>query len=1125
MDCIAEIIVPTPPTITDNCGTPLTPTGPVVSAPQACEGDITYTWTYTDCEGNSQQYVHTVTIEFEPFPAIPATTATVDCIAEIIVPTPPTITDNCGTPLTPTGPVVSAPQACEGDITYTWTYTDCEGNSQQYVHTVTIEFEPFPAIPATTATVDCIAEIIVPTPPTITDNCGTPLTPTGPVVSAPQACEGDITYTWTYTDCEGNSQQYVHTVTIEFEPFPAIPATTATVDCIAEIIVPTPPTITDNCGTPLTPTGPVVSAPQACEGDITYTWTYTDCEGNSQQYVHTVTIEFEPFPAIPATTATVDCIAEIIVPTPPTITDNCGTPLTPTGPVVSAPQACEGDITYTWTYTDCEGNSQQYVHTVTIEFEPFPAIPATTATVDCIAEIIVPTPPTITDNCGTPLTPTGPVVSAPQACEGDITYTWTYTDCEGNSQQYVHTVTIEFEPFPAIPATTATVDCIAEIIVPTPPTITDNCGTPLTPTGPVVSAPQACEGDITYTWTYTDCEGNSQQYVHTVTIEFEPFPAIPATTATVDCIAEIIVPTPPTITDNCGTPLTPTGPVVSAPQACEGDITYTWTYTDCEGNSQQYVHTVTIEFEPFPAIPATTATVDCIAEIIVPTPPTITDNCGTPLTPTGPVVSAPQACEGDITYTWTYTDCEGNSQQYVHTVTIEFEPFPAIPATTATVDCIAEIIVPTPPTITDNCGTPLTPTGPVVSAPQACEGDITYTWTYTDCEGNSQQYVHTVTIEFEPFPAIPATTATVDCIAEIIVPTPPTITDNCGTPLTPTGPVVSAPQACEGDITYTWTYTDCEGNSQQYVHTVTIEFEPFPAIPATTATVDCIAEIIVPTPPTITDNCGTPLTPTGPVVSAPQACEGDITYTWTYTDCEGNSQQYVHTVTIEFEPFPAIPATTATVDCIAEIIVPTPPTITDNCGTPLTPTGPVVSAPQACEGDITYTWTYTDCEGNSQQYVHTVTIEFEPFPAIPATTATVDCIAEIIVPTPPTITDNCGTPLTPTGPVVSAPQACEGDITYTWTYTDCEGNSQQYVHTVTIEFEPFPAIPATTATVDCIAEIIVPTPPTITDNCGTPLTPTGPVVSAPQLAKVILPIPGRTRIAKATLNNMFIPSQ
>ena len=30
-----------------------------------------------------------------------------------------------------------------------------------------------------------------------------------------------------------------------------------------------------------------------------------------------------------------------------------------------------------------------------------------------------------------------------------------------------------------------------------------------------------------------------------------------------------------------------------------------------------------------------------------------------PLTPTGPVEGTVPACEGDVTYTWTYTDCAG----------------------------------------------------------------------------------------------------------------------------------------------------------------------------------------------------------------------------------------------------------------------------------------------------------------------------------------------------------------------------------------------------------------------------------------------------------------------------------
>ena len=36
-------------------------------------------------------------------------------------------------------------------------------------------------------------------------------------------------------------------------------------------------------------------------------------------------------------------------------------------------------------------------------------------------------------------------------------------------------------------------------------------------------------------------------------------------------------------------------------------------------------------------------------------------------------------CEGTITYTWKYTDCEGNNHDWVYTYTIEVEDF-AVPA-------------------------------------------------------------------------------------------------------------------------------------------------------------------------------------------------------------------------------------------------------------------------------------------------------------------------------------------------------------------------------------------------------------------------------------------------------------
>ncbi len=55
---------PTLPTVTDNCGNTLTPSGPAMSGTySSCEGTIIYTYTYTDCEVNTHNWVYTYTVE------------------------------------------------------------------------------------------------------------------------------------------------------------------------------------------------------------------------------------------------------------------------------------------------------------------------------------------------------------------------------------------------------------------------------------------------------------------------------------------------------------------------------------------------------------------------------------------------------------------------------------------------------------------------------------------------------------------------------------------------------------------------------------------------------------------------------------------------------------------------------------------------------------------------------------------------------------------------------------------------------------------------------------------------------------------------------------------------------
>lgn len=102
--------------------------------------------------------------------------------------------------------------------------------------------------------------------------------------------------------------------------------------------------------------------------------------------------------------------------------------------------------------------------------------------------------------------------------------------------------------------------------------------------------------------------------------------------------------------------------------------------------------------------------------------------------------------------------------------------------------------------------------------------------------------------------------------------------------------------------------------------------------------------------------------------------------------------------------------------------------------------------------------------------------------------STVACIIDAqSVPTPPVVTNSCGDPVTPTGPVVGADPVCSGTKTYTWTYTDCSGNANPWVYTYTITAPTFTLPAAGSSTVACISNAeIVPTPPVVNNSCGTP---------------------------------------
>ncbi|GAA4232068.1 hypothetical protein GCM10022291_05930 [Postechiella marina] len=916
------------------------------------------------------------------------------------------------------------------------------------------------------------------------------------VDNASGTCPIVVTRVYTVSDACNNSMDIEQTITITIPTFTISDADgSSTVDCIADATETfTMPTITDACGDTLTPSAAVITEnpdPLTCEGTRTYTYTYTDCAGNSDTWAYIYTIEMPQFTITdPDGASTVSCVADATETfTLPNVTDFCGTTLDPYQIVINEnpnPATCEGTITYVYTYKDCVGQTANWLYVYTIDTPQFTITDADGAsTVNCIADATETfTLPTVTDVCGNTLSPSAAVITEnpdPLTCEGTRTYTYTYTDCANNTANWSYVYTIDTPQFTIADANgVSTVDCITDATETfTLPTVTDMCGNTLSPSAAVITEnpdPLTCEGTRTYTYTYTDCANNTANWSYVYTIDTPQFTIADVDGAsTVDCIADATETfTLPTVTDVCGNTLSPSAAVITEnpdPLTCEGTRTYTYTYTDCANNTANWAYVYTIDTPQFTIADADGAeTVDCIADATETfTLPTVTDVCGNTLTPSAAVITEnpdPLTCEGTRTYTYTYTDCAGNTDTWAFIYTIDTPQFTIADADGAeTVDCIADATETfTLPTVTDVCGNTLSPSAAVITEnpdPLTCEGTRTYTYTYTDCANNTANWSYVYTIDTPQFTIADVDGAsTVDCIADATETfTLPTVTDVCGNTLSPSAAVITEnpdPLTCEGTRTYTYTYTDCANNTANWAYVYTIDTPQFTIADADGAeTVDCIADATETfTLPTVTDVCGNTLTPSAAVITEnpdPLTCEGTRTYTYTYTDCAGNTDTWAFIYTIDTPQFNIQnPNDTSTIECLAEAIQPTAPTVIDVCGNNITPVITENNNP-VCEGNKIYTFTYTDCAGNTQDYIYTYIIDYTINPVVPANeSSNINSIDDAVQPDAPVVLDNCGANITAVI-TESADPVCDGQKTYTFTYVDCAGNTSVYTYTYNID--------------------------------------------------------------------------
>ena len=509
---------------------------------------------------NSAAGSHTVTYSFTNGICTNVTTAIIvindtklpTALADITaqcsaVPIAPTLVDPCAGGLTAT-PNKTFPITTQGTTIVTWTFNYGNGYTQTVDQNVILDDTINPVIPTLTDIISSCS--VTPTASTTTDSCtGTVIATTTTVF--PITAVGTTVITWIFDDGNGNSVTSNQNVTITNITKVGPESTTCASDGSGYTV-----TVEVSGQTPFVVTG--IGAPGTWSGNI---WTSSGISTGTNYNVI-----FQDVNAcnslIVSGTAPDCCVFDVVCPTFPVTTIACYAVL-PTTTLLTESQfetlgnadgvignltcgvieitasnavstTCEGNVIRTYTITEYADpnnnyirdlgentvlNIQDCIQTYIIERLDFTMPANQGSTVSCAALVVAPIVPVVTDNCGNTLTASAPVVSTTPVCEGDVTYTYTFTDCEGNTHDWVYTYTIERLDFTMPANQGSTVSCASLVVAPIVPVVTDNCGNTLTASAPVVSDLTANEGDVTYTYTFIDCVGNSHDWVYTYTID------------------------------------------------------------------------------------------------------------------------------------------------------------------------------------------------------------------------------------------------------------------------------------------------------------------------------------------------------------------------------------------------------------------------------------------------------------------------------------------------------------------------------------------------------------------------------------------------------------------------------
>lgn len=347
----------------------------------------------------------------------------------------------------------------------------------------------------------------------------------------------------------------------------------------------------------------------------------------------------------------------------------------------------------------------------------------------------------------------------------------------------------------------------------------------------VVSA--SCDISMVRIYTLTDICGNATRLMQDITIvRTSDFTISQVDTAdTVICFSMALAEnfTLPEVQDACGLVLQPSSdsPTVSGLDgSCEGSVRYTYTYRNCSGGDTVWTFTYHIALpDSFTSFPANgVGEVQCLADVLPPTPPVVEDACGNTLNVTslGSTENVNPDGSGTVDFLFRYSDCAGNDSVWTYTYTLTPNQFTPKPDLFDTVYCVSEALDDTVPVVT-NCGIPVALTHGVDTnrVEDGC-GDMAYVYNYTvnDVHYTWTHYYHVAPI---PFVLPDNQEFFVQCLDSAVQVDPPVVVNACSDTIHPIAlPVSIHSDGCTGYVTYAWDYVDCSGDTARWTCTYVV---------------------------------------------------------------------------------------------------------------------------------------------------------------------------------------------------------------------------------------------------------------------------------------------------------------